>query len=127
MDNLVIAKTKDTFEINCNYSAGTVDLTGTSYPEDSVAFFDPVFDWIERYFDSAGAPAGSLTVNLRINYLNTSTTKCLLDLFDILEQHHLAGTKVRINWFYKKNDRIILETGEEFKEDLELPFDLLAF
>ncbi|MDN5304875.1 MAG: hypothetical protein PWP46_1761 [Fusobacteriaceae bacterium] len=66
-----------------------------------------------------------ITLELFIDYLNTSSSKCMIDIFDLLETYYLNGGKVLVKWYYKKNDRNILETGEEFKEDLEIPFEII--
>jgi hypothetical protein len=34
---------------------------------------------------------------------------------------------VEINWYYEKDDDDILETGEEFKDDIEVPFNLFSY
>ena len=33
---------------------------------------------------------------------------------------------IRVTWYYAADDEDILETGEDFKADLKLPFELVA-
>jgi hypothetical protein len=124
MDNLTIDAAKDTLSVNCDARTGVMDMHGISYPQDAAEFFSPVFDWLEEYITLVNAP---LTLNLRINYLNTSSTKCLFDLIDRMEDYFKTGGKVAINWYYKRNDEDIKETGLEFKEDMILPFEIIAY
>jgi hypothetical protein len=122
MENLFIEGTQDGFDIKCNKDTGKIILKGNSYPENVVYFFDEIFKWIERYIKEI---KDEITLELFIDYLNTSSSKCMIDIFDLLETYYLNGGKVLVKWYYKKNDRNILETGEEFKEDLEIPFEII--
>jgi len=123
-ENLEIEASKDTFMVSCNSEKGTIKIEGSSYPEDAMAFFEPVFTWVEEYISQADNP---LSVHLAINYLNTSSTKCLFDLIDILEEYYEKGGQTKIDWYYHEQDKDIHEAGEEFREDVELPFELIAY
>jgi len=124
MNNLKISSSKDTLGITCDVQAGFIEMEGNSYPMDAAEFFSPVFDWLDKYVSEINA---GLDLNLRINYLNSSSTKCLFDLIDKVEEYFSTGGAARINWYYKSDDKDIEETGKEFKEDLIIPFDLIAY
>lgn len=124
MKNLIINAHKDTLNINCNSTTGVIEMTGTSYPQDAADFFNPVFDWLENYIHQL---AKQITLNLYIDYLNTSSTKCLFDFIDRLEDYHKAGNTVQVFWYYESHDEDIKETGLEFQEDMELPFTVIAY
>ncbi|MGR8935930.1 MAG: DUF1987 domain-containing protein [Gammaproteobacteria bacterium] len=124
MDNLTIEAAKDTLGVVCDAQSGVIDMSGISYPQDAAEFFNPVFDWLDSYIEQLRTP---LTLNLRINYLNTSSTKCLFDLIDKMESYFKAGGDVRIHWYYKADDEDIKETGLEFKEEMVLPFEIIPY
>ena len=124
MNDLTIDSGKDTLSVKCKYQFGLIELEGVSYPQDAADFFNPVYEWLENYIDQVGA---AITLNLRINYLNTSSTKCLFDFIDRMEEYYQEGKEVKINWYYEQDDEDIKETGLEFQEDMELPFELLAY
>jgi hypothetical protein len=124
MNDLILNPSRDTLSIICNYQTGMIELEGISYPQDAADFFNPIYEWLEIYIEQVG---GSITLNLRINYLNTSSTKCLFDFIDRLEEYYKEGKEVKINWYYEQDDEDIRETGLEFQEDMELPFELLAY
>ena len=124
MEIIEIKAAKDTLGVTCDIEAGIINMEGTSYPLDAAEFFSPVFDWLDDYIDEIGS---NLTLNLRINYLNTSSTKCLFDLVDRMEEYYKQGGMVQVNWYYSEDDEDIQETGLEFKEDLALPFSMIAF
>lgn len=124
MDNLHIAKTKYTMEINFDKDTGILDMAGSSYPENALDFFDPVIDWIKNYISRVDKP---VVMNIRLNYLNTSSTKCILDIFEILNQYHKSAGHVKINWYYEEDDDDIKETGEELAEDFDFPITFISY
>jgi hypothetical protein len=123
MDNLVVAKTRNTFGINFNSSSGILELSGSSFPANSTEFFKPVISWIQNYFLEI---TGHLTLNLRIDYLNSSSIKYLSDVIDKLEHYHKSGGSVELNWYHKADDEDIKEMGEEIKEDVTFPFKVIS-
>jgi hypothetical protein len=103
--------------------AQLLEIKGESYPENAFAFYQPLIEWIVGYLAIAGAP---VLLQLHLTYLNTSSTRCLLALLDQCEAAHRAGSPVAVHWFYHPDDDRSLEAGEEFGEDLTLPFTIMA-
>ena len=91
MNDLKIEGSQSTPAISSNYAAGVLEMRGDSYPENSFELFSPVLDWIEAYLRDGDRP---LTLNLQLLYLNTSSVKAMMDIFDILEEAHGKGRKV---------------------------------
>jgi len=115
MNDLNIESTKYTPQIVTNLQNGTIDIIGKSYPENTFEFYRPLMDWIEEYFKS---PNSKTTVNMEIIYFNSSSSKLLFDLFDLLEEHRdLSG--IIINWIYDSENESAVEAGEDFIEDFE--------
>lgn len=124
MENLVIAKTDSTPEISFDAGTGILELHGESYPENTAAFYAPVFDWINAYLAKDGMPPVKL--NIEILYFNSSSSKALMNLFDLLNSKVKEGKSIVVNWIYDTDNESALEYGEEFKEDLDtLPFELV--
>ena len=124
MENLEIEKTKYTMAISFNKDTGILEMEGSSYPENALDFFGPIIDWIK---DFISREKKALVLNIRLNYLNTSSTKCILDIFEILEQHYKSGGDVKIHWYYAEDDEDIMETGEELAEDFDFPIEFIAY
>jgi hypothetical protein len=118
MDNLKIEGTQSTPSIVADFKAGTMEMRGDSYPENSFELFSPAMQWIEEYLQQDRP----LTLNLHLLYLNTSSVKAMMDIFDILEDAHKAGRKVLVNWFYDEQNERVADLAEEFKEDCSFPF-----
>lgn len=122
MDRIQIEATKSSPKIDFNPQTGILLIEGESYMENAFKFYKPLFDWINEFFELG---TQIIQVDFRLSYLNTSSTKCVMDIIFQLEQVVEIGRKVKINWYYKS--RNILECGEELQEDLEenLEFNFL--
>lgn len=124
MENLTVEGTKYTPSINFDYSTGILEIRGESYPENTTEFYSPVFEWVKQYLDQLGD--GTATINIKLIYFNSSSSKILLDFFDMLDEEGDNGKKIVINWFYEEDDEDNQEYGEEFQEDLEnVTFNLI--
>lgn len=124
MNNLTIPKTQNTFGVNFDCSTGILELAGSSYPENTTEFFKPVIDWIQHYFLEV---TGDLTLNIKIDYLNSSSIKYLSDMIDKLDNYHKSGGSVELNWYHKADDEDIMEMGEEIKEDITFSFNIISY
>ena len=122
LDNLMVAATSSSPEVRGDEAAGSLFLQGESYPENSFEFFRPILTWVADFLERDGR---ALTVDLRLNYLNTSSIKCMMDLLDAMEDAHKAGRTVSLNWYYDQENDRALDLAEEFREDLTLPFHTL--
>ena len=99
---------------------GNMEFRGRSIPENSIEFYSPVFDWIDDY---AKHPQPETTVHIQLEYFNTSSSKCLLDIFKKLQTLHLAGnSKVTVHWYYEEDDEDMLEAGEDYQAIIRIPF-----
>ena len=123
MNNLNIDSTQSTPSIIADAKSGILEMRGDSYPENSFELFSPAMRWIEDYLGQADRP---LTLNLYLLYLNTSSVKAMMDIFDILEEAHKAGRKVEVNWYYDEQNERVAELAEEFKEDCSFPFQITS-
>ena len=123
MEHLQIAGGKDTLAIDFHPETGVLVLEGESYSENPIDFFDLLSDWLTRYIQEIH---GALTVNITISYLNTSSSKCLIDFLEMLAEYHQSKGEIKLNWYYEEDDEDMQETGEELCEDLELSYTLIS-
>ncbi|MBD3841672.1 MAG: DUF1987 domain-containing protein [Campylobacterales bacterium] len=123
MEKLTLEATKYTPKIELD-PAGTINLTGKSYPENTFEFYEPMMKWLEEYFN--GNAADLTTVNMEITYFNSSSSKLFFDFFDLLEENS-SDNKIKINWIYDEENESAEEAGEDFIEDFEdLDIQLVA-
>ncbi|MBV5330213.1 MAG: SiaC family regulatory phosphoprotein, partial [Chlorobium sp.] len=59
-------------------------------------------------------------------YMNSSSTKCTLDIMDILEDAHERGVKTSIIWRYDRENSRSYEMAEDFREEVTFSFEIEA-
>ena len=125
MSDLNVAATSTTPGISACSETGRVSLIGDSYPENSFEFFAQVIAWIEHYLkvQDSNAP---LHLELRLVYMNTSSVKAMMDIFDLLEDAHKNERPVSVSWHYDPRNERVVELADEFREDCSFPFEIIA-
>ena len=97
-------------------------IEGESYPENVSTFYEPIFAWVRAHL---GTGPATFKLVLAFQYLNTSSTKAVLDLLVLLDEHHRAGGAAEVEWHYRPGIEVMQEAGEELGEDLSLPYRLI--
>ncbi len=122
MEALLIDGTQKTPTVQFEPSKGVLEIKGRSIPENSIEFYKPLVDWLEEYSSS---PADKTVVNVHLEYFNTSSSKCILDVFKKLETLHKSHNEVQINWYYEEDDEDMLEAGEDYESIIRVPFKMI--
>lgn len=122
MENLILEGSAKTPSITFNATEGKLELKGRSIPENSVEFYKPLNDWIDAY---GASPKAATVVDIKLEYFNTSSSKCILDLFKKLEGINGKGTDVSINWYFEEDDEDMEEAGEDYQAIISLPFKII--
>lgn len=122
MENLKLEGSAKTPSVNFNAETGVLELQGRSIPENSVEFYKPINEWIDAYGKS---PKANTTVDVKLEYFNTSSSKCILDLFKQLEGLNGNGTEVHVNWYFEEDDEDMEEAGEDYEAIISLPFKMI--
>lgn len=122
MEKYTINGTPKTPSISFDLESGVLDIKGRSIPENSIEFYKPLVDALDRYSSS---PKATTQVNVQLEYFNTSSSKCILDVFKKLENINKSGSSVLINWHYEEDDEDMLEAGEDYQAIINVPFKML--
>lgn len=122
MESITIEGTPKTPSVLMNGEEGKLEIKGRSIPENSIEFYKPVVDWLEDY---GIQPQQKTEVNVQLEYFNTSSSKCILDIFKKLEALNNEKTEVVINWYYEEDDEDMLEAGEDYESILKIPFNMI--
>lgn len=111
--------------VNFNAETGELEISGESYHEYTIEFFQPIFEWLNKYLEQEGR---TIVFNFRMTYFNTSSSRRFLEIFDLIEDYSKnKNGNVTVNWYYEKDDVDMLESGEEYAEDVDLTFNLLSY
>ena len=122
MNSLVLEGSPKTPSINFDGEKGAFLIEGRSIPENSLDFYKPVMGWLDSYINE---PQEETKVSIRLEYFNTSSSKCILDIFKKLETIFKRGNKVIINWHYEVDDEDMLEAGEDYQSIVKIPFNMI--
>lgn len=122
MENIVIEGTSKTPQVEFAAEKGELLIKGRSIPENSIEFYKPLIDWIDDYANNAQQ---ATNVNIQLEYFNTSSSKCILDVFKRLEQIKNSGKQVTVKWHYELDDEDMLEAGEDYQAIIDLPFQMI--
>jgi len=122
MGQISIEGTSKTPTVIFNSEEGILELKGRSIPENSIEFYKSLVDSLDEY---ASNPKDVTKVNMQLEYFNTSSSKCILDIFKKLETIHKLGKEVVINWYYEEDDEDMLEAGEDYQAIIKVPFKMI--
>lgn len=119
MSAIQLEGTAKTPQVAFNDSPLSMEISGRSIPENSIAFYTPLLEWVDENLKGTG----SLEVSIRLEYFNTSSSKCLMDLLKRIEQSPVNAT---VLWYYEEEDEDMLEAGEDYDAIIDMPFRLIA-
>lgn len=122
MENLHLEGSAKTPSIHFDAAAGKLELKGRSIPENSVEFYKPLNEWIDTYGKN---PVNATTVDVKLEYFNTSSSKCILDLFKKLESISGERTQVTVNWYFEEDDEDMEEAGQDYQAIIGLTFNII--
>lgn len=117
MDNLFIAASPSSPEVDFRFSERELSLKGESYPENAAQFWGNIIATLRQFLDQDNMPSSVLTMHVALTYFNSSSTKMLFSLFGILDEKAATGAKVVLNWSHDEDDDTIYEFGQELSED----------
>jgi hypothetical protein len=124
MENIVLEANMEQFTpfVYFNARTGVCEISGESYLEKTYAFYDPLYVWLNEYTTTVRKP---LTMNFKLRYMNTSSSKCILMMLKILKDYQQQGGHVTVNWYIKKEDEVMLEEVEDLKEEAEMQINFI--
>lgn len=124
LKSLFFSKTENTPQVVFDIENNLFEISGNSFPIDTLEFYSVILDWLDNY--QVCTDNKDFKLNLKFDYLNTSSKKILIDIFMAFEDWIDIGFNVKVNWYYDKDDDHIKDLGEEFKELTTTPIDLVA-
>ena len=124
MEALDIRATNDTPKVLLDPENNIFEISGRSLPEDVVTFYQPVLDWLDEY---KSVPLESTEFVFKYVYFNTATSKLIMDILIRLEEIKQSGKEIHVMWFYEQDDEDMLDLGEEFSENVDVPFEIIGY
>ena len=123
MENLIIKGEAKTPTIDFNYANGELEISGRSIPENSIEFYKPIIEWLESFKISE---KDQVVLDIKLEYFNTSSSKCILDVFKKLEEIRGVGKDASIRWYFESDDEDMEEAGQDFSAIIKVPLELIT-
>jgi hypothetical protein len=123
MKNFYLEATPKTPKLSFQSDTGYFEISGRSIPENSLEFYRPLMEWLDDYSSN---PKSDTKMTIRLEYFNTSSSKCLVEIFRKLEKIHKSGNLTKVEWYYDEEDEDMQESGEDFKEIIKLPIEMIV-
>lgn len=86
-------------------------------------FYRQVEEWLDQYVQSD--PPDTI-IEMRIEYLNSASHKQLLNILEKLGKLNEGETSVKAKWLYEEDDEEMRESGIEYSESVNIPFELIS-
>ena len=122
MEQLTVEATRSSPNVRFDPETGILEIGGESYPENSHEFFSPLIEWIDEFLRERNTKA---VFRVTLTYMNTSSTKYIMDILDRLEAAHEAGQDAAVEWYCDEENERTSDTVEELREDFSMPFAVL--
>ena len=124
-DIIIEGSHKNFFTPSVNFSGktGICEISGESFLEDTVDFYTPLIEWLENYTTEIKKP---LAFIIKLTYFNTSTSRCILDLLNVIKDYEEDEGEVVVNWHYDVNDTDMEEDIEDYMIDTGLKINLIS-
>lgn len=119
-NDLIIEPTKDTPYIRVDQIEGLIEIKGRSSPQSALEFFHPLIDSIKKL-----KARSSVKLVFNLEYFNTSSAKCIFNVFRELNMLSKLGITVEVDWLYEEDDEDMREIGTDFEELTKLPFHFI--
>jgi len=124
MESLVIKPTEKFLSVSLDAQTGKLSFSGRSLPENGKEFFTPIIEWLKKYSQN---PVQQTECTFKMEYFNSSSRKCFVDVFDILDSIRVNGHSINIIWQYENGDDELLEMGEEYENMYDLDFEFRSY
>jgi hypothetical protein len=127
MDNITLKSSPDTPyfpEVNFDADTGVCEISGESYMEETYKFYLPLVNWIKEYIKNTN---NKIELVIKLIYLNTSSTKCILDMLEVLKEYKDKGGDVKVIWYYDTEDPDMVDEVEDFEVESDIKIELRKF
>lgn len=118
MDAINVIETRKTPKVSFDSNNGRLEISGhRSMPEVALEFYQPMLKWVKAYTEN---PVSSSTMmSVKLEYCNTSSGKCILNMLKDLDYLAQKGHLVIIKWYYEEEDEDMLLTAEDMNSSLQ--------
>tara|TARA_Y100000385_G_scaffold276814_1_gene323018 strand:- start:993 stop:1391 length:399 start_codon:yes stop_codon:yes gene_type:complete len=108
--------------ISFNPDKGIFLIDGNCNMVDPGSFFLNLSKWIDDYSES---PKEKTILTIKIDSINISNSKFLLNVIYQIEKIFKSGNKVKIRWVFNNDEDGNYELGNDYAEMVKIPFEFI--
>ncbi len=116
--------TSDVPEIILDAEKCIFSFSGRSCPENVSDFYGKALSWVDEY---SKHPNPKTAFDFKLIYYNTASAKMILSIMQRIEIMKEEGKDVIIRWHYPDDDEDMQESGEDYADILDVPFEMLSY
>ncbi|MCG3164472.1 MAG: hypothetical protein POELPBGB_00226 [Bacteroidia bacterium] len=113
--------TGNTPEVILDKNIGTAFLFGRLLCSNPHDFFQPLIEWATHYIES---PQEVTVVTINTDYINTGSSKALLEFLRILAKVQYTGRKIIIKYYCDKGDEDTIELIENISTIIKVKIEI---
>lgn len=121
--HLHIDRTPTSPEMLLDLERGTMDITGRSLPANGEQFYGHVHRWLDEYLKQ---PCASTTVNIRLDFMDSTSSKHFYNIFNRLSVVEQPGREVNVNWHFEIGDEEMAEVGKDYQRFFPIHFRFIG-
>ena len=108
--------------INFNSKETLLILEGRCIPADPTWYFDALTALVEGYI----LLQGTFRCQIKLEYFNSASTRALIKFLKMLEEQHLQGATITVDWFYETDDEDSIDFARDLLDLVQIPIELIA-
>jgi hypothetical protein len=128
MRKLIIEPTASSPKVIFDPEKNIFEISGESRPADVATFYEEIISWMNDYSQHIGKTQpypDPVTINLDLEYFNSSSAKYLLDFCKQIGNARAKGNDIQVKWHYDDDDIDMLEVGREMSRLSKFPFEYI--
>ncbi|MCL2016915.1 MAG: DUF1987 domain-containing protein [Defluviitaleaceae bacterium] len=111
-----LPKTESTPYVLLDAEKSYMTFKGECYSENTIDFFRNITVWLTDFLASGFT---ELDFDCELEYFNSSSSKLLYNVLLAMDESAAKGKKININWYVDKGNDVIIEHGEDFKDEFK--------
>jgi len=128
MESLFLETTEEnsftTPEVNFDCQTGVCVMSGEAFMNNSYEFFRPLIKWLEEFTTRISK---QLRFIFKLTYYNTSSSKSLFEMLEVMKTFEDKGGDLIIEWHYDKNDTEMMEDITDLALSSEVNITLVPY
>jgi SiaC family regulatory phosphoprotein len=99
-------------------TSGVFTIKGNSYMPDPFVFYSEGIEWLKAFLSQNNK---TISLNISLIYVNTSSTKVLLNIITLVNS--FAKSDIKVLWEYQFDDDEMITLGERLQELTKVKFE----